>query len=103
MQEQIDRFNSLPSNEELKKLISQGDGENRPRPVSDMWQTMQIKNKVDGHEEGIKRVNHFFYIDSFTVCDLILSFTFHVHIKILLPLLQRRLYFQSSVGLFVGL
>lgn len=55
LQEQIDRLNSLPTNDELFER-SRGEGE-RPRPVSDMWQALQLKNRVDANEEGVSKVS----------------------------------------------
>jgi archaellum component FlaC len=54
LQEQVDRFNALPTNEDLREL-RKGDAE-RPRPVSEMWQTMQLKNRVDANEDGVSKL-----------------------------------------------
>lgn len=54
LEEQIDALNSLPTNNELFER-ARGDGE-KPRPVSEMWQNMQLSRKVDANEEGVSKV-----------------------------------------------
>ena len=57
LEEQMEKLNQLPSNEDLfARTKPTGDGE-RPRPVADMWQSVQMKNRVDANEEGIGKVN----------------------------------------------
>ena len=41
----------------IEKMRSKGDGEKAPRPMSDLWQTMQITRRVDANEEGVGKVN----------------------------------------------
>ena len=45
LEKQLIALNELPTNETLYDRVRQGEGE-RPTPVSDMWQAMQLKNKV---------------------------------------------------------
>ena len=57
LEQQMNIMNSIPTNTDLfDKLKSKGEGE-RPRPMSDMWQTMQIQKRVDANEEGVGKVN----------------------------------------------
>ena len=60
LERELELLNALPSNSELlDKMRYRGDGE-RIRPMSDMWQTMQITKKVDANEEGIGKVSQLF-------------------------------------------
>ena len=60
LEQELELLNALPSNSELlDKMRYRGDGE-RIRPMSDMWQTMQITKKVDANEEGIGKVSWLF-------------------------------------------
>ena len=57
LEQELELLNALPSNNELmEKMRYRGDGE-RVRPMSDMWQTMQITKKVDANEEGVGKVS----------------------------------------------
>ena len=57
LEEQMEKLNALPSNTELfERTKAVGDGE-RTRPVADMWQGVQLKNRVDANEEGIGKVS----------------------------------------------
>lgn len=53
--EQMDQLNSLPSNLDLFERSTKTEGDQQ-RPVSDMWQYMQLKKRVDNNEEGIGKV-----------------------------------------------
>ena len=50
---QMDEFNKLPSNE---LLMNRTQGKDVDRPVTDMWQYMQLKKRVDANEEGVGKV-----------------------------------------------
>ncbi|GFS01239.1 glutamine-rich protein 2 [Elysia marginata] len=50
---QMEEFNKLPSNE---LLMNRTQGKDTERPVSDMWQYMQLKKRVDANEEGVGKV-----------------------------------------------
>uniref|UniRef100_A0A0B6ZLE6 DUF4795 domain-containing protein n=1 Tax=Arion vulgaris TaxID=1028688 RepID=A0A0B6ZLE6_9EUPU len=50
---QIDDLNKLPTNEQLIGVTL---GKESERPVSDMWQNMQLKKRVDVNQEGIDKV-----------------------------------------------
>ena len=54
LQNKLDALNDLPSNSELFER-AKGDGE-KPRPVSDMWQTIQLARRVDANEDGVNKV-----------------------------------------------
>ena len=54
LQDKLDALNELPSNSELFER-AKGDGE-KPRPVSDMWQNIQLARRVDANEDGVKKV-----------------------------------------------
>ena len=55
LQKQYERLNELPSNSELfEGSRSRGDG--TVRPVNDMWQAIQMKNRVDANEDGVNKV-----------------------------------------------
>lgn len=57
LSQQMNALNDLPSNAELfEQTRSKGDGE-KPRPVADMWQNMQLARKVDNNEEGVSKVS----------------------------------------------
>lgn len=47
-------LSKLPSNEEL---LSRAQGKESERPVSDMWQAMQLKKRVESNEEGVSKVS----------------------------------------------
>lgn len=51
---QLDDLYKLPSNEQL---INQTQGKENDRPVSDMWQYMQLRKRVDANQEGIDKVS----------------------------------------------
>ena len=56
LQQQLESLNSLPTNSDLfDRTKAKGEGE-RPRPVADMWQSMQLTKRVDTNEEGIGKV-----------------------------------------------
>ena len=56
LEQELELLNGLPSNNELMdKMRYRGDAE-KVRPMSDMWQTMQISRKVDANEEGVGKV-----------------------------------------------
>ena len=54
----FNELNELPSNETLydRSKKTRGEGE-KPTPVSDMWQAMQLKKKVNSNEEGVEKVS----------------------------------------------
>ena len=54
LEQQIETLNQLPSNAELFER-ARGDSQ-RPTPVADMWQSMQLSRKVDANEEGVSKV-----------------------------------------------
>ena len=57
LEQELELLNGLPSNNELfDKMRYRGDGE-KIRPMSDLWQTMQISRKVDANEEGVGKVS----------------------------------------------
>lgn len=77
LEEKVERLESLlreldelPSNRELLERAKpdggehQGDG--KPRPVAEMWQSMQLSRKVDANTQGVSKVsrpkNTFIYI-----------------------------------------
>lgn len=47
---QMDQLNQIPSNSEL---LDRSD-----RPISEMWQYMQLKKKVDANTDGVDKVRH---------------------------------------------
>lgn len=54
-------FESLPSNKELLERAAGDAGERRsvdqkPRPVAEMWQSMQLSRKVDANTQGVSKV-----------------------------------------------
>lgn len=60
LEKQMQSLNDIPSNNELfEKLKSRGEGE-RPRPMADMWQGMQLTKRVDTNEEGIGKLMSMF-------------------------------------------
>ncbi|XP_059163883.1 uncharacterized protein C16orf96 homolog [Physella acuta] len=46
-------LSKLPSNEEL---LSRTQGKESERPVSDMWQAMQLKKRIESNEEGVSKL-----------------------------------------------
>ncbi|KAK2162512.1 hypothetical protein LSH36_97g05033 [Paralvinella palmiformis] len=54
LQNKLDALNDLPSNSELFER-AKSDGE-KPRPVSDMWQTIQLARRVDANEDGVNKL-----------------------------------------------
>ncbi|XP_013414944.1 uncharacterized protein C16orf96 homolog isoform X2 [Lingula anatina] len=54
LEHQIDQLNSLPTNSDLFDR-ARGSGD-KPRPVADMWQYMQLNRRVDANEEGIGKL-----------------------------------------------
>ncbi|CAL1531314.1 unnamed protein product [Lymnaea stagnalis] len=50
---QMDELNKLPSNQQL---LNRTKGIESERPVSDMWQSLQLKKRVDANEEGISKL-----------------------------------------------
>ena len=57
LEKQFSELNNLPSNQSLyDRSKTKGEGE-KATPVSDMWQAMQLKNRVDANEDGIGKVN----------------------------------------------
>ena len=58
IEKQLDALNSLPSNNELfdRTAGKSAESPDKRRPVSDMWQQMQLAKKVDANEEGISKV-----------------------------------------------
>ena len=57
LEEQLSILNDLPSNNELiSKMKAKGDVD-KYRPMTDLWQTMQISKRVGANEEGIGKVS----------------------------------------------
>lgn len=59
-------FESLPSNKELLERSAEDAGEKRPvdqkpRPVAEMWQSMQLSRKVDANTQGVSKVQSFIH------------------------------------------
>ncbi|BFZ03678.1 hypothetical protein BsWGS_06718 [Bradybaena similaris] len=54
---QLEDLYKLPSNEQL---INQTQGKENERPVSDMWQYMQLRKRVDANQEGIDKLMSLF-------------------------------------------
>ena len=55
----LDSLNALPSTHEFLIEVK-GEMPSKKRAVSDMWQSMQIKKKVETNEEGIAKVRIFY-------------------------------------------
>lgn len=63
-------LDALPSNRELLERARPDGGEHhgdgKPRPVAEMWQSMQLSRKVDANTQGVSKVsrprNSFIYI-----------------------------------------
>ena len=53
---QMEELNKLPSN---LQLLQRAQGKETDRPVTDMWQYMQMKKRVDANEEGVGKVSRF--------------------------------------------
>ena len=54
VEKQLEILNALPSNTELRAMLSpSGEGH---RPVADMWQAMQVSKRVDVNTEGVGKV-----------------------------------------------
>ena len=54
-------FETLPSNKELLERAAEDAGDRRaadgkPRPVAEMWQSMQLARKVDANTQGVSKV-----------------------------------------------
>ena len=54
-------LNSLPSNSELIERTAglakeEQNGGEKPRPIADMWQAMQLSRKVDANTQGVSKV-----------------------------------------------
>lgn len=77
LEEKVERLESLlreldelPSNRELLERAKPDGGEHhgdgKPRPVAEMWQSMQLSRKVDANTQGVSKVrkprNTFIYI-----------------------------------------
>lgn len=59
MEKQLGLLTSLPSNTELFDRVGA-----EQKPVSDMWNLMQVQKKAEANEEGINRVrnlNHLYF------------------------------------------
>ena len=50
----MEDLNALPSNKELFARTTMTDGE---RTVSDMWQFMQLKKRVDANQDGVSKAS----------------------------------------------
>lgn len=56
LEKRFESLNDLPTSKELlQKTKSTGDSD-KVRPVNDMWQSIQLKNRVDANENGIEKV-----------------------------------------------
>ncbi len=55
LEKQFVDLNSLPSNDDLFER-SKAQGDLPARPVSAMWQNMQLTRRVDANEEGVSKV-----------------------------------------------
>ncbi|CAD5116931.1 DgyrCDS5771 [Dimorphilus gyrociliatus] len=51
MEKQINLLTSLPSNNDLFERVG-----SEPKPVSDMWNLMQVQKKAEANEEGVNRL-----------------------------------------------
>lgn len=60
LENRLRELDALPSNRELWERVG-GDwgeqqGEGKPRPVAEMWQSMQLSRKVDANTQGVSKV-----------------------------------------------
>ncbi|XP_005101334.1 glutamine-rich protein 2 isoform X2 [Aplysia californica] len=55
---QMEELNKLPSNEHLLQRTQEG--KESDRPITDMWQYMQLKKRVDANEEGVGKLMSLF-------------------------------------------
>ena len=69
LEEQLAILNDLPSNNELLSKIKARGDEDKYRPMTDLWQTLQISKRVSANEEGIGKVRK---IGSFPLSETIL-------------------------------
>ncbi|CAH1793457.1 unnamed protein product [Owenia fusiformis] len=56
IQKTLDDFNQLPNTEQLLKQSNGNQSGDRQMPVNDMWQSMQLKKRVDANEDGVSKL-----------------------------------------------
>lgn len=55
LEKQWKDLNALPANSELFERVREKDA--KPRPVSEMWQTMKLSKNVDANAQGLSKVS----------------------------------------------
>jgi glutamine-rich protein 2 len=61
LEQQLAALEALPSTKELMEMTSGGSDQRMdkvPRPVAEMWQSMQLSRKVDANTQGVSKVSH---------------------------------------------
>ena len=61
LEDKLQALDKLPSNEDLFSRTRESAASRQPRPVSDMWQTMQLAKRVDANETGVGKVGTKYY------------------------------------------
>lgn len=60
LENRLRELDALPSNRELWERVrddwGERQGEGKPRPVAEMWQSMQLSRKVDANTQGVSKV-----------------------------------------------